>query len=101
MHNWQHDPYSRGAYSYRRVGGVEAGDALARPVERTLFFAGEATDEASGTVEGALASGRKSRSPGGQRARRLAREAALTERYELTWNSLDWTELPSTKTSTL
>jgi monoamine oxidase len=59
VHNWQRDPYSRGAYSYRLVGGAEAGEALARPIERTLFFAGEATDEASGTVEGALASGRK------------------------------------------
>lgn len=59
VHNWQNDPYSRGAYSYRRVGGVDAGQELARPIERTLFFAGEATDEASGTVEGALASGRK------------------------------------------
>ena len=59
VHNWQSDPYSRGAYSYRRVGGAEAGEELARPIERTMFFAGEATDEASGTVEGALASGRK------------------------------------------
>ncbi|HEX4961841.1 MAG TPA: FAD-dependent oxidoreductase, partial [Thermoanaerobaculia bacterium] len=47
------------AYSYPRVGGAEAGRRLARPVEGTLFFAGEATDTegSNGTIEGALASG--------------------------------------------
>jgi len=59
LHDWEHDPFARGAYSYVLVGGMEAGSTLARPVEGTLFFAGEATDEASGTVEGALASGRR------------------------------------------
>lgn len=59
MHDWDNDPLSRGAYSYARVGGSEAGKALARPVQGTLFFAGEATDEQgrTGTVEGALATG--------------------------------------------
>jgi monoamine oxidase len=57
LHDWQHDPFSRGAYSYPQVGGATAGRALARPVEDTLFFAGEATSRAWGTVEGALASG--------------------------------------------
>jgi monoamine oxidase len=59
MHDWQQDPYSRGAYSYARVGGAGAARALSRPVEDTLFFAGEATDTGghTGTVEGALASG--------------------------------------------
>jgi monoamine oxidase len=58
-HDWQADPWSRGAYSYPRVGGAKAARALARPVEKTLFFAGEATAKAAenGTVEGALASG--------------------------------------------
>jgi monoamine oxidase len=59
LHDWQNDPFARGAYSYARVGGADAGEALARPVEGTLFFAGEATDAASGTVEGAIASGRR------------------------------------------
>ena len=61
MHPWHDDPYSRGAYTYPRVGGAEAGKRLARPVEGTLFFAGEATDTEgrNGTVEGALASGLK------------------------------------------
>jgi monoamine oxidase len=57
-HDWRSDPYSRGAYSYVRVGGVGSSRRLARPVLGTLFFAGEATDEERiGTVEGALASG--------------------------------------------
>jgi len=57
-HDWNSDPFSRGAYSYALVGGDEAGRELARPVESTLFFAGEATagDGGNGTVEGALAS---------------------------------------------
>jgi len=59
-HDWRADPWSRGAYSYPGVGGVSAQRALARPVARTLFFAGEATDtEQTATVAGALASGRR------------------------------------------
>jgi monoamine oxidase len=59
MHNWSADPFSRGAYSYVVVGGSEAATKLARPVDRTLFFAGEAFDAQgrNGTVEGAIASG--------------------------------------------
>ena len=57
-HDWNRDPFSRGAYSYALVGGDEASRELARPVEGTLFFAGEATAAGgdNGTVEGALAS---------------------------------------------
>ena len=40
-HDWNADPFSRGAYSYARVGGSEAAKALSRPVAKTLFFAGE------------------------------------------------------------
>ncbi|MGE0159758.1 MAG: flavin monoamine oxidase family protein [Gemmatimonadales bacterium] len=60
-HDWDHDPYARGAYSYPRVNGMEAGRLLARPVARTLFFAGEAADPEgrNGTVDGALASGKR------------------------------------------
>ena len=58
VHDWQHDPFARGAYSYARVGGSDAARALSRPIAGTLFVAGEHTDaEASGTVEGAIASG--------------------------------------------
>jgi monoamine oxidase len=58
-HDWNGDPFSRGAYSYARVGGSEAAKALAKPVEKTLFFAGEAADEEgrTGTVEGAIGTG--------------------------------------------
>jgi monoamine oxidase len=58
-HDWQSDSFSRGAYSYVRVGGDNAHQALAAPVKNTLFFAGEATDVSghNGTVHGAIASG--------------------------------------------
>ncbi len=60
-HDWTTDPHSRGAYSYVTVGGLEAPRALAEPVRRTLFFAGEATDTSghNATVHGAIASGRR------------------------------------------
>jgi monoamine oxidase len=59
LHDWQSDPFARGAYSFGAVQGVAALRALAAPVEGTLFFAGEAT-EAGGqisTVHGALKTG--------------------------------------------
>jgi monoamine oxidase len=57
-HDWDADPFSRGAYSYAAVGGATASRRLARAIEGTLFFAGEATaGDDSGTVEGALSSG--------------------------------------------
>jgi len=59
-HDWTADPFTRGAYSYVRVNGTGAAKDLAKPVQSTLFFSGEATDtEAPGTVEGALASGER------------------------------------------
>jgi len=59
-HDWTADPFSRGAYSYQAVGGADAPARLARPVRGTLFFAGEATfGDESGTVPGAIASGRR------------------------------------------
>jgi len=59
LHNWQTDPFSRGAYSYITVGGSDARNILAAPLEDTLFFAGEATDteNEAATVTGALQSG--------------------------------------------
>src|SRR6185437_2664610 len=61
LHDWEHDPLSRGAYSYQLVGGSDAPAALARPLRGTLFFAGEATDVEgrTGTVHGAIATGRR------------------------------------------
>jgi hypothetical protein len=60
-HDWNRDPYAQGAYSYQVVGGGDATSALARPVGGRLFFAGEATDTegATGTVHGAISSGRR------------------------------------------
>lgn len=59
IHNWHDDPFTRGAYSYVPVHGLEAQAQLARPIENTLFFAGEATntDGHLGTVHGAIATG--------------------------------------------
>jgi monoamine oxidase len=61
VHDWQSDPFTRGAYSYGRVGGELAPHTLGLPVEETLFFAGEATDVSghNGTVHGAITSGRR------------------------------------------
>jgi monoamine oxidase len=60
-HDWQTDPFSRGAYSYGKVEGDGAEQALGTPVNNTLFFAGEATDVGghNGTVHGAIASGER------------------------------------------
>ncbi len=58
-HDWQRDPLSLGAYSYAPKGAVNASSAMAEPIERTLFFAGEHTDTTGhwGTVHAALRSG--------------------------------------------
>jgi monoamine oxidase len=60
-HDWQRDPFSRGAYSYVAVGGADAASALAAPVDGVLFFAGEATSTngEAGTVAGALETGER------------------------------------------
>jgi monoamine oxidase len=58
-HDWSADPLAGGAYSYGGVGAIEARAALVRPVEATLYLAGEAVAEEgrNATVHGALASG--------------------------------------------
>jgi monoamine oxidase len=58
-HDWINDPFSRGAYSYSRVGGADACVKLSRPVRDTIWFAGEAADRLgrTGTVHGAIDSG--------------------------------------------
>lgn len=60
-HDWQKDPFSRGAYSYLMVGGLTAQKRMAAPVQDTLYFAGEAfNDEGqTGTVDAALRSARQ------------------------------------------
>jgi monoamine oxidase len=61
VHDWQSDPYCRGAYSYALAYSKEAAHRLAAPLCNTLFFAGEATDLSghNGTVHGAIASGQR------------------------------------------
>jgi len=61
LHNWDTDPFSRGAYSYVKVGGEGCQATLAAPIAKTLFFAGEHTDTTghNGTVHGAIASGQR------------------------------------------
>jgi monoamine oxidase len=60
-YDWQSDPFSRGAYSYVTVGGRNAQKELAKSVDDTLFFAGEATVTSglSGTVDGAVTTGKR------------------------------------------
>lgn len=60
-HDWVADPFSRGAYSYARVGGARMSERLAQPVEHTIWYAGEAahTIASTGTVHGAIASGQR------------------------------------------
>jgi len=57
--NWTADPFTLGSYSYDTVASHNAKAVLNRPVENTLFFAGEYLYEgaAMGTVEAALSSG--------------------------------------------
>jgi monoamine oxidase len=61
VYDWLSDPYSRGAYSYITVGSKRARNVLAKSIDKTLFFAGEATDTSgqASTVAGALASGER------------------------------------------
>lgn len=58
-HDWQLDPFSRGAYSYLPVGAIDAPLKMVEPEAATLFFAGEHTDTTGnwGTVHAALRTG--------------------------------------------
>lgn len=58
-HDWSADPFARGAYSYVLSGGTGAYKDLAKPIDNTLFFAGEYTcgQGHNATMEGAMQSG--------------------------------------------
>jgi monoamine oxidase len=59
-HAFSEDRFARGAYGYARVGAKNLHEELAKPLDGTLFFAGEATDsEYPATVAGALSSGER------------------------------------------
>ncbi|HEX7721625.1 MAG TPA: NAD(P)/FAD-dependent oxidoreductase [Pyrinomonadaceae bacterium] len=60
IHDWHDDPFSRGAYSYLPVNGLEDRQVLAQSLDHKLFFAGEATSAGHiGTVHGAIQSGQR------------------------------------------
>ncbi len=61
VHNWYKDPFSRGAYSYDKVGSIEAKQKLKTPIDNTVYFGGEGLYEGSdsGTVEAALVNGKE------------------------------------------
>ncbi|HET7179358.1 MAG TPA: FAD-dependent oxidoreductase, partial [Chryseosolibacter sp.] len=58
---WVADPFAGGAYAFATVETPNARALLTRPVQDTLYFAGEAlySGPAMGTVEAALVSGRE------------------------------------------
>lgn len=58
--DWLKEPFIQGGYSYSKVGGTNSDRiAIAAPLNKKLFFAGEATDFNGdfGTMNGAIASG--------------------------------------------
>jgi monoamine oxidase len=57
--NWVNDPFAKGAYAYKTIETTEVIGLLSRPVEDTVYFAGEAYYDGPemGTVEAALATG--------------------------------------------
>lgn len=59
--NWPVDPFALGAYSVTRPGCVDTREHLAKPLEKRLYWAGEATAPLPwiGTIHGAYASGRR------------------------------------------
>ncbi len=61
FHDWRADQFSRGAYTWVAAGALAALEKLTRPIENTIFIAGEATDTEGhwGTVHGAIASGER------------------------------------------
>ncbi|MBL7933289.1 MAG: FAD-dependent oxidoreductase [Bacteroidia bacterium] len=54
--NWANDPFARGAYSYETPATASAKKILQTPEQQTIYFAGEALGQTTGTVEAALES---------------------------------------------
>ena len=61
IQNWTNEPYTRGSYAYDTVTSAAARKLLGKPVDNTIFFAGEYLYDgtAMGTVEAALSSGKR------------------------------------------
>ncbi len=57
--NWKNEPWSRGAYTYSRIGFKKAKTIWRQPVDGNIYFAGEAYYDGPfpGTVEAAIVSG--------------------------------------------
>lgn len=55
---WDNHPYIKGGYSYNTVASQAAKEILQKPVDGTIYFAGEAiySGDSQGTVEAALGS---------------------------------------------
>jgi monoamine oxidase len=51
---WGNDPFTKGAYSYDTPETPAAKKILSEPLEDTIFFAGEALGDHTGTVEAAM-----------------------------------------------
>ncbi len=77
VHDWQRDPFSRGAYSYALVDADDARERLGGAIAGRLWIAGEATASGAegGTVAGALTSGKRA-------ARDVLRHVAFDARGE-------------------
>lgn len=58
--NWKDEPHIEGAYSYDMVESKKARQLLIKPINNSVFFAGEGLYEghAPGTVEAALSTGK-------------------------------------------
>lgn len=58
---WADQPFVRGGYSYPKLGSLGDRERLAKPVNNTLFFSGEATSYTceSGTINAALVTGKR------------------------------------------
>ena len=59
LKNWASEPFIRGAYSFPSINSAGLREALAAPVDKKLFFAGEATNYNGhlATVHGAMETG--------------------------------------------
>lgn len=58
FHDWRADSFTRGGYTCVPVNAANAQSELAKPIDKSIFFAGEALSvEHVGTVHGAMRSG--------------------------------------------
>ena len=58
---WSDDPFAHGSYSFSTVGMEDTRDILARPIDDTIYYCGEATNTKGhpGTVHGSIEEGRR------------------------------------------